>query len=144
MATAAVKTSCRSCSARRVPNVLSVQPSGPARTLKEPVALARARPGQLNFGSGGQGYANHMAGELPKMAAGINIVHVPYKGSAPAITDGVGGHVEMIFVGISSVSARIDAGKLRAIATGGVQRLPMIPDVPTFIESGYPDVTTSV
>ena len=128
----------------RVPNVMLVHPSVPARTVRELVALAKARPGQLNFGSGGQGSANHMAGELLKMTAGIDIVHVPYKGSAPAIVDGVGGHVEMIFVGISSVSALIEAGKLRPLATGSVKRLPMIPNVPTFIESGYPEMTTSV
>ena len=87
----------------RVPNVMSVHPSVPVRNVKELVALARARPGQLNFGSGGQGSANHMAAELLKLTAGINIVHVPYKGSAPAIVDGVGGHVEMIFVGLSSI-----------------------------------------
>jgi len=128
----------------RVPNVLSVHPSVPARSLRELVALAKARPGQLNFGSGGQGSANHMAGELLKMSAGINIVHVPYKGSAPAITDGVGGHVEMIFVGISSILQLIKAGKLRPLATGSEKRLPMIPHVPTFIEAGYPEMTTSV
>lgn len=127
-----------------VPNVMSVHPSVPARNLRELVALAKARPGQLNFGSGGQGSANHMAGELLKMTAGINIVHVPYKGSAPAITDGVGGHVEMIFVGISSILQLIEAGKLRPLATGSVKRLPMIPNVPTFIESDYPEMTTSV
>jgi tripartite-type tricarboxylate transporter receptor subunit TctC len=127
-----------------VPNVMSVHPSVPARTLHELIALAKARPGQLNFGSGGQGSANHMAGELLKMTAGINIVHVPYKGSAPAIVDGVGGHVEMIFVGVSSILQLIEVGKLRPLATGSVKRLPMIPSVPTFIESGFPQMTTSV
>ena len=128
----------------RVPNVMSVHPSVPARTLRELIALAKARPGQLNFDSGGQGSANHMAGELLKLTAGINIVHVPYKGSAPAITDGVGGHVEMIFVGVSSILQLIEAGRLRPLATGSEKRLPMIPNVPTFIESGYPEMTTSV
>ncbi|HTD89505.1 MAG TPA: tripartite tricarboxylate transporter substrate binding protein [Burkholderiales bacterium] len=127
-----------------VPNVMSVHPSVPARNLRELIALAKARPGQLNFGSGGQGSANHMAGELLKLTAGINIVHVPYKGSAPAITDGVGGHVEMIFVGISSILQLIEAGKLRPLAIGSIKRLPMIPQVPTFIEAGYPEMTTSV
>ena len=101
----------------RVPNVMSVHPSVPARTLRELIALAKARPGQLNFDSGGQGSANHMAGELLKLTAGINIVHVPYKGSAPAITDGVGGHVEMIFVGVSSILQLIEAGRLRPLAS---------------------------
>ena len=128
----------------RVPNVMSVHPSVPARSVKELVALAKARPGQLNFGSGGQGSANHMAAELLKLAAGINIVHVPYKGSAPAIVDAVGGHVEILFVGVSSIIQLIEVGKLRPLASGGEKRLAVLPKTPTFIESGYPEMTTSV
>jgi tripartite-type tricarboxylate transporter receptor subunit TctC len=128
----------------RVPNVLSVHPSVPAQNLRELIALAKARPGQLSFASGGLGSANHMAGELLKMISKIDIVHVPYKGSAPAITDVVGGHVELLFAGISSLVPHIRSGRLRAIATGRTKRLPMIAQVPTFIELGQPDMTTSV
>ena len=128
----------------RVPNVLSVHPSVPAQNLRELIALAKARPGQLSFASGGLGSANHMAGELLKMISKIDIVHVPYKGSAPAITDVVGGHVELLFAGISSLVPHIRSGRLRAIATGSTKRLAMIAQVPTFIELGLPDMTTSV
>jgi len=130
--------------ATRVPNVLSVHPSLPVRSLAELIALARARPGQLSFASGGLGSANQMAGELLKINAKVNIVHVPYKGSAPAITDTVGGHVEMLFAGISSLVPHIKSGRLRPLATGSTKRLPMIPNVSTFIELGYPEMTTSV
>ena len=128
----------------RIPNVLSVHPSVPARSVRELIALAKARPGQLNFASGGLGSANQMAGEQLKMIAKIDIVHVPYKGSAPAIVDAIGGQVEMLFAGISSLISHIKSGRLRPLATGSTQRLAMISDVPTFIESGFPEMTTSV
>jgi tripartite-type tricarboxylate transporter receptor subunit TctC len=128
----------------RIPNVLSVHPSVPARSVRELIALAKARPGQLNFASGGLGSANQMAGEQLKMIAKIDIVHVPYKGSAPAIVDAIGGLVEMLFAGISSLISHIKSGRLRPLATGSTQRLAMISDVPTFIESSFPEMTTSV
>ena len=128
----------------RIPNVLSVHPSVPARSVRELIALAKARPGQLNFASGGLGSDNQMAGEQLKMIAKIDIVHVPYKGSAPAIVDAIGGQVEMLFAGISSLISHIKSGRLRPLATGSTQRLAMISDVPTFIESGFPEMTTSV
>jgi tripartite-type tricarboxylate transporter receptor subunit TctC len=130
--------------ATRVPNVLSVHPSLPARSVTELIALAKSRPGQLSFASGGLGSANQMAGELFKINANIDIVHVPYKGSAPAITDTIGGQVELLFAGISSLVPHIKSGRLRALATGSTARLPMIPEVATFIELGYPEMTTSV
>ncbi|HZM44842.1 MAG TPA: tripartite tricarboxylate transporter substrate binding protein [Burkholderiales bacterium] len=130
--------------ATRVPNVLAVHPSLPVRTLAELIALARSRPGQLSFASGGLGSANQMAGELLKINAKINIVHVPYKGSAPAITDTIGGHVELLFAGISALIPHIGSGRLRPLATGSTKRLAMIPDVATFIELGHPEMTTSV
>src|SRR5581483_1383286 len=99
-------------------NVLSIHPSLPARNLKELIALAKARPGQLNFASSGIGSSNHMAGELFKVMAGINIVHIPYKGNAPALTDAVGGHVEMIFSGVPALVPHIQSGRLHAIAIG--------------------------
>jgi len=128
----------------RIPNVLSVHPSVPARSVRELIALAKARPGQLNFASGGLVSANQMAGEQLKMIAKIDIVHVPYKGSAPAIVDAIGGQVEMLFAGISSLISHIKSGRLRPLATGSTQRLAMISDVPTFIESSFPEMTTSV
>jgi tripartite-type tricarboxylate transporter receptor subunit TctC len=117
-------------------NVLTVHPSLPAKTLKELIALAKAQPGKLNFGSSGIGSSNQMAGELFKVMAGINIVHVPYKGNAPAITDALGGHVEMIFAGVPALVPHIQSGRLRAIAIGSLKRFPALPQVPTFDESG--------
>jgi len=117
-------------------NVLVVHPSVPAKTLKELIALAKAQPGKLNFASSGLGSSNQMAGELLKVMAGINIVHVPYKGNAPAITDLLGGHVEMNFSGVPALVPHINSGRVRAIAIGSLKRFPALPDVPTFDESG--------
>jgi tripartite-type tricarboxylate transporter receptor subunit TctC len=117
-------------------NVLSLHPSVPARNLKELVALAKARPGQLNFASSGLGSSNQMAGELLKMMAGINLVHVPYKGNAPALTDTIGGHVEMLFSGVPALLPHLQSGRLRAVGIGSLKRFPALPDVPTFDESG--------
>ncbi len=117
-------------------NVLSVHPSVPARNLRELIALAKARPGQLNFASAGIGSSNQMAGEQLKMMAGIDIVHVPYKGNTPAFTDAVAGHVEMIFSGITALIPHMQSGRLRAIAIGSLRRFPAIAEVPTFHESG--------
>lgn len=117
-------------------NVLSVHPSLPAKNLKELIALAKARPGQLRFGSSGIGSSNQMAGELLKMMAGINIEHVPYKGNAPALTDTIGGHIEMMFSGVPSLLPHIQSGRLRGIAIGSLKRFPALPNVPTFDESG--------
>jgi tripartite-type tricarboxylate transporter receptor subunit TctC len=120
-------------------NVLSTHPSLPARNLKELIALAKARPGKLNFASSGLGSSNQMAGELLKVMAGINIVHVPYKGNAPALTDTVAGHVEMIFSGVPALVPHIKSGRLRAIGIGSLKRFPALPEVPTFDESGLKD-----
>ncbi|MGZ5095895.1 MAG: tripartite tricarboxylate transporter substrate binding protein [Burkholderiales bacterium] len=119
-------------------NVLSIHPSLPAKNLKELIALAKAQPGQLNFSSSGLGSSNQMAGELLKVMTGINIVHVPYKGNAPALVDTVGGHVDMIFSGVPSLLPHIESGRLRAIAIGSLKRFSSIPKVPTFDESGVP------
>jgi tripartite-type tricarboxylate transporter receptor subunit TctC len=118
-------------------NVLSIHPSLPAKDLKQLIALAKARPGQLNFASAGIGSSNQMAGELLKMMAGVNIVHVPYKGNTPAFTDTLAGHVEMIFSGITALVPHMRSGRLRAIAIGSRERFSAIPEVPTFDESGY-------
>lgn len=120
-------------------NVLSIHPSLPAKTLKDLIALAKARPGQLNFASSGLGGSNQMAGELFKVMAGINIVHVPYKGNAPALTDTVAGHVEMLFSGVPALLPHIQSGRLRAVAIGSMKRFSAIPNVPTFDESGLKD-----
>ncbi|HEV8518071.1 MAG TPA: tripartite tricarboxylate transporter substrate binding protein [Burkholderiales bacterium] len=119
-------------------NVLAVHPSVPAKNLKELIALAKARPGLLNFASSGIGSSNQMGGELLKLMAKINIVHVPYKGNAPALTDAVGGHVEMLFVGVPALVPHLQSGRLRSIAIGSLKRFPAIPEVPTFDESGLP------
>lgn len=117
-------------------NVLAIHPTIPAKNLKELIALAKAQPGKLNFGSSGLGSSNQMAGELLKVMAGINIVHVPYKGNAPAITDLLGGHVEMVLSGVPALVPHINSGRVRAIAIGSLKRFPALPQVPTFDESG--------
>jgi tripartite-type tricarboxylate transporter receptor subunit TctC len=117
-------------------NVLSIHPSLPVKRLKDLIALAKTRPGQLNFASSGLGSSNQMAGELLKLMGGINIVHVPYKGNAPALTDTIAGHVHMIFSGVPALVPHIQSGRLRAVAIGSLKRFPAIPEVPTFDESG--------
>ena len=117
-------------------NVLTTHPSVPAKNLKELIAVARAQPGKLNFASSGIGSSNQMAGELLKVTAKINIVHVPYKGNAPALTDTLAGHVEMMFSGVPAVVPHIQSGRLRAIGIGSLKRFPALPQVPTFDESG--------
>ena len=127
-----------------VPNVLVVHPSVPAKTFQELVAYAKANPHKLNFASPGAGSGAHLAGELLKLDAGLDIVHVPYKGLAPAVTDLLGGQVQMMFAGVSTVLQAVKAGKLRALAIAGPHRLDALPGVPTVAESGYPgfDVTS--
>lgn len=122
------------------PVILIVHPSVPAKTLKEFVALAKAKPGQLNFASGGPGSSTHLGGELLKLAASIDLVHIPYKGTGPAVADVLGGQVVMMFAGISSVKQHVAVGRLRAIAVTGDKRSPAMPEVPTFIESGLKGV----
>ncbi|HSC94281.1 MAG TPA: tripartite tricarboxylate transporter substrate binding protein [Burkholderiales bacterium] len=117
-------------------NVLSLHPSVPARNLKELIALARARPGELNFASSGLGSSNQMAGELFKHMAKINIMHIPYKGNTPALTDTLAGNVEMMFSGVPVLIPHLQSGRLRAVAIGSLKRFSAIPEVPTFDESG--------
>jgi len=118
------------------PVILIVHPSVPVKTVKEFVALAKSKPGQLNFASGGPGSSTHLGGELLKLVAGIDLVHIPYKGTGPAVADVLGGQVVMMFAGISSVKQHVAVGRLRAIAVTGQKRSPAMPEVPTFIESG--------
>jgi tripartite-type tricarboxylate transporter receptor subunit TctC len=120
------------------PNVFVINPNVPAKTLKEFVALAKSRPGELNYASSGVGGAGHLAGELFKQAAGIDMVHVPYKGGGPAMTDLLGGRVTMYPAVPSTALPHIQAGKLVALAVTGPVRLATLPDVPTVAESGYP------
>jgi tripartite-type tricarboxylate transporter receptor subunit TctC len=115
-----------------------VHPSVPAKTLKEFIALAKAKPGQLNYASSGTGTPYHMAGELFKHMAGVNIVHVPYKGSSGARTDVMGGQVQMMFDAITTMAPAVQAGKVRALGTSGKVRSSVLPDVPTISEAGVP------
>jgi tripartite-type tricarboxylate transporter receptor subunit TctC len=117
-------------------NVLTAHPSVPAKNLKELIALARAQPGKLNFASSGIGSSNQMAGELLKVMAKVNIVHVPYKGNAPAMTDTLAGHVELMFSGVPLIVPHVQSGRLRAIGIGSLKRFSALPQVPTFDESG--------
>ncbi len=121
------------------PNILVVNPSVPAHSVAELVALAKAHPGKLNFASSGAGTAAHLAGELFKLQAGIDIVHVPYRGAMPALTDLVGGRTEMMFATSASVLPFIRSGRLRALAVTTAKRSAAVPDLPTIAESGYPN-----
>jgi tripartite-type tricarboxylate transporter receptor subunit TctC len=119
-----------------VPIVLVVHPSVAARTVKELVALAKAKPGTLDFGSSGNGSTNHLAGELLKSMTGIDIVHVPYKGAAPAMNDLIGGHIPMMFDNMPAVLPQVQSHVINAIAVAGANRASAMPDVPTVAESG--------
>jgi tripartite-type tricarboxylate transporter receptor subunit TctC len=117
-------------------NILVVNPNVPAHTLGELIALARANPGQLNFASSGHGAAAHLAGELFKTEAKVNIVHVPYKGAAPALQDVMAGHVQMMFATSASVIGLIKSGRVRALAVTTLKRTALLPDLPTVDELG--------
>lgn len=120
------------------PQMLAVHPSVPVNTLPELVAYAKANPGKINFSSPGYGTQPHLLGELFKLTAGINIVHIPYKGAAPAITDLLAGQVQMEFENIPLLLPHIQAGKLKALAMADDRRLPQLPNVPTTAEVGLP------
>jgi tripartite-type tricarboxylate transporter receptor subunit TctC len=117
------------------PALLVANPKLPVKTLAELIALAKSKPGKLNYGSGGVGTGPHLAGELMKLAAGIDVTHIPYKGTAPALTAVLSNEVDMAFVGISTAAPYIASGQLQAIAMTGQKRQPSLPDVPTFSES---------
>jgi len=123
-----------------VPVALVVHPSVPAKSVKDLVALARAKPGTLNFGSGGVGTPVHMSGELLKIAANIQIVHVPYKGAGPAFTDLLGGHFQMMFPTLQSAVPYIKSGRLRLLALTSDKRSAAFPDTPTMEEAGVSGV----
>jgi tripartite-type tricarboxylate transporter receptor subunit TctC len=124
------------------PNILVVHPSVPAKSVKELVALAKAKPDTLNFASGGNGSSPHLSGELFKIVAGIRITHIPYKGSGPGVTDLLGGHVQMMFAGPLALEQQIKSGRLRALAVADKRRSAVLPDVPTMTEAGFPGVET--
>ena len=118
--------------------VLVVHPSVPAKSLKELLALARAKPGTLNYGSSGPGSNYHMAGELLKHITGIDIVHVPYKGSTGARTDILSGQIQLLFDSVPTMAPMVKSGMVRALGTSGLKRSPILPDVPTLDEAGAP------
>lgn len=119
------------------PYVLIVNSALPVRSVKDLVALARKRPGQMHFASGGTGVGIHMAGELFKVSAGVDIVHVPYKGAAPGLTALLAGEVEMMFNGLGPAMPHIKTGRVRALAVGGERRSELLPELPTVRESGF-------
>ena len=126
-----------------VTNILVVHPSLPARTVKELLSLARARPGTLNYASSGSGTVTHLAGELLNTMAHVKIVHIPFKGGAPALTALMSGEVEMNFENSLIVVPHIKAGRVRAIAVTGAQRSKLMPDLPTIAEGGLPGYNAS-
>jgi tripartite-type tricarboxylate transporter receptor subunit TctC len=119
-----------------VTGILVVNPAVPAQSVSELIALAKAKPGKLNFASAGSGTVTHLAGEEFKMMAGIDVVHVPYKGSSFALNDLMGGQVQMMFANLPGTIQLVEAGKLRVLAVNGAERSPLLPKVPTIAESG--------
>jgi tripartite-type tricarboxylate transporter receptor subunit TctC len=126
-----------------IPFAMIVHPSVPARSVQEFIALAKARPGQINYSSAGNGTSNHLAGELLKSMAGIDLVHVPYKGSAPALNDLVAGQVSLMFDLVLTAAPHIKSGAARGLAVTGAQRSPVLPGLPTVAESGLPGYEVS-
>ena len=125
------------------PTLLVVHPSVEAKSLKELIAYAKANPGKLSYGSQGTGSSGHMAGEQFKQLTGTDVVHVPYKGAAPAVQDLVAGHVSMVFDTVAFSTVQVQAGKLRGLAVVAEQRVPALPDVPTMAETGLPQMQGS-
>jgi tripartite-type tricarboxylate transporter receptor subunit TctC len=124
--------------AAQSPNLLVVNPQVPVKTVGELIALAKSQPGKLSYASTGNGSSNHISMELFKSMAGVDIVHIPYKGSAPAVTDLLGGQVAVMFDNVPNVLPQVKAGKLRALGTCGTRRTALAPDIPTVAESGVP------
>jgi len=119
-------------------NILVVHPAVPAESVSELITLAKSKPGQLNFASMGSATTGHLLGEMFKIMAGVDMVHIPYKGSAPAMTDLLGGRVSLMFDTVPSAMPHVKAGKLRALAVTSAKRSPLVPDLPTVAESGLP------
>ena len=127
-----------------LPVVMEVHPSVPEKTVKEFVAYAKANPGKLNFGSAGTGGTIHLAGEMFKQIAGVEMTHVPYKGAGPALTDLLSGNIQVMFDTLSTALPPVKGGLLRPLGVSSKERSPDLPDVPTVIESGYPDYQVGV
>jgi tripartite-type tricarboxylate transporter receptor subunit TctC len=125
------------------PQVIAVNPAVPAKSVQELIALAKAKPGQLNYASGGSGTANHIAAEFFKLAAGVDVVHIPYKGTGPALTSVLSGESQMIISSLLPTIPHLKSGKLRALAVTGAARSSVVPEVPTAAESGLPKFETS-
>jgi tripartite-type tricarboxylate transporter receptor subunit TctC len=125
------------------PVILVANPALPANTVQELIALAKKEPGKLDYGSGGNGASTHLAGELFKIEAGVNIAHIPYKGTGQAMAAVIANNVPLTFTGISSARSPVEAGRLKAIAVTGDQRNPAMPNVPTFAQSGLPQLDAS-
>ena len=123
-------------------NILAVHPSIAVKSVKDLVELARAKPGMLNFASGGNGSTPHLSGELLRIIARIDLTHIPYKGSGPAVMDLLSGHVQMMFVGPIAIEPHVKAGRLRALAIADKRRMSILPDVPTMTEAGFPGIET--
>jgi tripartite-type tricarboxylate transporter receptor subunit TctC len=123
------------------PNVLVVSTNVPSQGLKEFISYAKSNPGKLTYGSPGNGSQGHLFGEQLKQLAGINLVHVPYKGASPAVTDLIGGHIDAVSSTLSSAAGQIRAGKARGLAVSSTTRVPEFPNVPTFSEMGFPELT---
>ena len=121
-----------------VPNILVVHPSVPVKNVKEFIALAKSNPGRLNFGTAGSGSSTHMAGEWFKLYTGVNLTHVPYKGSAQAMQDLLGGQIELMFENLPTAIAQVRAGKIRSLGMTSRERSPSMPEVPTLAETGVP------
>ncbi len=127
-----------------VPSVLVVNASVPFNNARDLVAAAKAKPGSLNYGSGGSGTSEHLAAEMFKSMAGIDMVHVPYKGGAAALTDVLGGQIPLMFSNALGPMPHIKSGKLKVLGVADSQRMALLPDVPTFVEQGYPEFLVTV
>jgi tripartite-type tricarboxylate transporter receptor subunit TctC len=125
------------------PLILCVHPSLPVKTTKELIALAKQRPGKLNYASGGNGTGIHLAGELFKLTAGVNVVHVPYKGAGPGMTALLANEVDMMFNGVAPAIPHVKSGKLKGLAVGGTKRSPLLPELPTITETSGLDFNTT-
>jgi tripartite-type tricarboxylate transporter receptor subunit TctC len=121
------------------PNIVTVHPDLPVKSIKDLVALAKQKPGELQYASAGVGSFQHLGGELFKLMSGADLMHVPFKGGGPAMIDVMGGHTKVLFSSLVQTTPHIRSGKLRALATGGSKRSPVFPDLPTVAEAGVPD-----
>ncbi len=126
-----------------LPMAFAVNPSVPAKSIQELIALARAKPGEIAYGTPGAGTTHHVIGEMFRLAANINIVHAPFQGEAPALTAAAGGHIPMVFVNASAVAPFAKSGKIRPLAVTTPERAEVLPDVPTMREAGYPEIEST-